>query len=73
MGHVAQNIASIADDLVRALALDMADEADTTHGGDGGMGLGRSTSQRCGSDRCVMAATDRAGGDLDRGGYDCKV
>lgn len=73
MRHVAEDIASIADDLVRALALDMTDETDTTHGGDGGVGVGRSTSQRCGSDRCVMAATDRAGGDLDRGGYDCKV
>jgi hypothetical protein len=35
MGHVTENIPGIADDLVRSLALDMADEADTTHGGDG--------------------------------------
>ncbi len=35
MGHVAQDVSRIAHNLVRALALDMADEADTTHGGDG--------------------------------------
>jgi hypothetical protein len=36
MGHITQDIPSIADDFVRPFTLDMTDKADTTHGGDGG-------------------------------------
>lgn len=35
MGHIAENVPGITDNLVRALPLDMTDKADTTHGGDG--------------------------------------
>lgn len=39
MGHVAEDAPGIADNLVRGMALDVADEPDTTHCGAGLVGI----------------------------------